>query len=578
MEQKKSTKKLHGPKSKVGKIIVNLLVTAVVGFVYFYSSLPALNLQSGDFYVFIGLLCVVYIVAAFFTSGFNMGEDKASASASGVFVLQGDKLKEYFKFIKKQCLPIGILLALLIVVAIVGSVISMPIFRAGTYRELLDVQTGDFATDVKELSFNDIPLLDEVSARRLGTSQLGNIGADMVSQFEIAYEYTQINYEGRPVRVAPLEYADLFKWFTNRTNGLPAYVVVDMISQEVQVTRLTEGQGMRYSPSEPLNRNTFRHLRFQFPTFMFATPTFEIDDEGNPWWICPRVVKTIGLFGGTDVSGAVLMNAVTGECTYYEAKDIPQWVDHVYPDDLIMEQYNYYGTLVHGFFNSVFGQRDVKVVTEGNYYIAMNDDIYVYSGITSVTSDQSNLGFLLCNQRTKETKYYAAPGATEALAMVSAQGMVQDLGYQSTWPLLLNIAGEPTYFLSLKDDNQLVKKYAMVNVAQYNIVGVGDTVGAAEQDYLRLLGVNNIVAPEVREETTASGIIAEISSAVVGGNTAYYLRLQGEQVWYVVSVETSEITPILKPGDTVTVNHPILADGQGGTILQDCAVILDKAG
>ena len=267
--------------------------------------------------------------------------------------------------------------------------------------------------------------------------------SDMVSQFDYSNESTQINYQGRPVRVAPIAYADLIKWFTNRAQGLPAYVVVDMVTQEAKVVRLSEG--MKYSFSEPLNRNVMRHLRFSYPTYMFDTPRFEVDEEGTPYWIAPRIVKTIGLFGGTDTKGAVLMNAITGQCQYYE--EVPSWVDNVYNPNLIMEQYNYHGTLVNGFINSIFGQRDVTVVTQGYNYIALNDDVYMYTGVTSINSDQSNLGFLLSNLRTKETKFYQAPGATEEAAKASAQGVVQDLGYTATFPLLLNIADEPTYFI-----------------------------------------------------------------------------------------------------------------------------------
>ena len=199
--------------------------------------------------------------------------------------------------------------------------------------------------------------------------------SDMVSQFEYSNDSTQINYQGRPVRVAPIAYADLIKWFTNRAQGLPAYVLVDMVTQEATVVRLQEG--MKYSFSEPLNRNIMRHLRFQYPTFMFDTPQFEIDESGQPWWIAPRVVKRIGLFGGTDIQGAVLVNAVTGECTYYDDVEnmVPTWVDNVYTPTLIMEQYDYHGTFVHGFFNSILGQRDVTLTTEGYNYIALNDDM-----------------------------------------------------------------------------------------------------------------------------------------------------------------------------------------------------------
>ena len=133
------------------------------------------------------------------------------------------------------------------------------------------------------------------------------------------------------MRVAPIAYADLFKWLTNRGQGLPAYVVVDMVTQEATVTRLP--QGMKYSFSEPLNRNIVRHLRFHYPTMMFSTPEFEIDENGHPWWIAPRVVKTIGLFGGTDIQGAVLVDAVTGQSQYY--KEVPTWVDTLYVPELV---------------------------------------------------------------------------------------------------------------------------------------------------------------------------------------------------------------------------------------------------
>ena len=558
MSQNEPARRPRIPRSKAGKILLNLVITAILGAIYFYVSLPALNFQSSDFYVFIGLLCVIYFICALVTSGFHM---------------ENSGPREYFTFIKKQCLPVGVIFAAIIVIGLVGSILSAPIFRAGAYRELLDVETGDFATDVTEISFDEIPLLDEDSAKRLGTTQMGTL-PDMVSQFEVSDDYTQINYLGRPVRVAPLEYADLIKWFTNRSNGLPAYIVVDMVTQEVQVVRLPEGQGMKYSPSEPLNRNISRHLRFHYPTFMFSTPTFEIDEEGNPWWICPRVVKRIGLFGGTDIQGAVMVNAVTGESEYCE--EVPNWVDRVYLASLICQQYDYHGTLVNGWLNSVFGQRDVTVTTDGYNYIALNDDVYMYTGVTSVSSDQSNLGFLLSNQRTKETKFYPAPGATEYSARVSAEGAVQDLRYVSTFPLLLNIAGEPTYFMALKDANQLVKQYAMVNVSQYStIVSTANTVAACEQEYLRLLSEKGVTAPEELPQTTAQGVIAEIRTAVMDGNSYYFIRLEGEEVFYSILSTDNEIAVILNAGDRVTIEHAPSVEGAASSILDGYTVTLD---
>ena len=538
-----SHNRIRLPKSRFGRTLLSLAVTAAVGFGYFYVTLPALNPHAGEFYSFLGLLCAVYVVCVFLLSG---------APHDNVIRTPKEKLREWLKFIKSRCLPVGLLFVAVVVIAAVGNVVSMPLLRAAAYRDLLTVQTGDFASDVAQISFNEIPTLDRTSAEFLGDRQMGTL-SDMVSQFEYSGDSTQINYQGRPVRVAPIAYADLFKWLTNRGQGLPAYVVVDMVTQEATVTRLP--QGMKYSFSEPLNRNIVRHLRFHYPTMMFSTPEFEIDENGHPWWIAPRVVKTIGLFGGTDIQGAVLVDAVTGQSQYY--KEVPTWVDTLYVPELIMQQYDYHGTLVHGFINSLLGQRDVTITTDGYNYIAMNDDVYAYTGVTSANADQSNLGFLLCNMRTKETHFYEAPGATEAAARASAEGVVQDLGYVSTFPLLLNIAGEPTYFIPLLDNTNLVKSYAMVNVAQYQLVATGATVSACEQTYIQMLSDKGVTTPEELPKTQASGAIVEIRSAVLSGSTYYFLRLEGETVFYALSAAQDRQAVTLNIGDRITLDHAL---------------------
>lgn len=551
----------RGPKSKAGKVILNAVVTVIVGAIYFYLALPAINLHSKDFYVFIGVLCVVYFVCALVTSGMNLDKSKG--------------IKEYFSFIKTQCLPIGILFAALIVVAIIGTVISMPIFRAGAYRDLLSVETGDFATDVAEVSYDEIPMLDKDSAERLGDRKLGEL-SDMVSQFEVSDDYTQINYLGRPVRVTYLQYGDFFKWLNNRSEGLPAYIRIDMVTQEVEVVRLSDlgMKGIKYSPSELFNRKLERHLRLNYPTFMFSDPTFEIDENGHPYWVCPKVEKTIGLFGGTDINGAVLVDAITGESVYCAAEEIPTWVDRVYLAELIMEQYDYHGTFVNGFLNSIFGQKEVTVTTDGYNYIAMNDDVYMYTGVTSVSSDQSNIGFLLSNQRTKETVYYEAPGAIEESAQSSARGVVQDLGYTATFPLLLNVAGEPTYFMSLKDASQLVKQYAMVNVAQYQIVATGVTVAECENNYLKLLTASGITTEEELPQTEVSGVVEEIRTMVVEGTTYFCVRLKGEEVFYSISAAEYPEVVTLNAGERVTIEHQMPVAGEEYRLLDGYSITI----
>lgn len=556
--------KTRKPMGRTGGMLLSLLITAAIGFAYFYVSLPAINLQSGDFYRFLGLLCVVYTICVFLLSA-------PGGKTDTVVRTPREKIKEWFGYTKKSCLPVMILFVAVIAVALVGQIVSLPIFRAADYRQLLTVQTGNFAADIAEISFNEIPTLDKDSANYLGDRQMGTL-SDMVSQFEYSNDSAQINYQGRPVRVAPVAYADLIKWFTNRGTGLPAYVMVDMVTQEATVTRLSEG--IKYSFSEPLNRNIVRHLRFRYPTMIFATPEFEIDESGHPWWVAPRVVKRVGLFGGADIQGAVLVDAVTGESQYHE--QVPNWVDTLYVPELIMQQYDYYGTLVHGFLNSILGQRDVTQTTRGYNYIAMNDDVYMYTGVTSANADQSNLGFLLTNQRTKETHFYTAPGATEYAAMASAQGVVQDLGYTATFPILLNIAGEPTYFIPLKDATNLVKTYAMVNVAQYQLVATGDSVPTCEQKYIQMLADKGVTQVEELPQTQARGKVAEIRTAVINGNSYYFIRLEDEGVFYSISAAQNREVVTLNEGDTVTIDHAVAAEGGGTSILDGYALSVER--
>ena len=535
------------PKSRARIVLTGLLITLLFGLVYFYFALPAINLQNPQFYVFVALLCGVFCLYSLFASG------QAVESATP---------RELAGFLKKQCgIPVAIVL-LLVVVFAAGYVVSLPIFRASSYRDLLTVQDGDFAADIAEISFYEIPLLDEDSAQRLGDRKLGEL-ADMVSQFEVSEDYTQINYQGRPVRVAPLEYGDFFKWLNNRSEGLPAYIRVDMVTQQAEVVRLSSlgFDGIRFSPSDLFGRKLERHLRFLYPTFIFGESTFEIDDEGRPFWVCPKVERTIGLFGGTDINGAVLVDAITGEAQYYAREDVPSWIDRVYMADMIMEQYDYHGMYVHGFLNSIFGQKDVTVTTSGYNYIALNDDVYMYTGITSAGGDQSNVGFLLSNQRTKETRYYHAPGAIEESARDSAEGVVQDLRYTTTFPLLLNVAGEPTYFMSLKDASQLVKMYAMVNVEQYQLVATGDTVSECESNYIQLLAEQDVAEPEQLPQTGDSGVVAEIRTAVIDGNSYYYIRLQGRNFYYSISAQACPEAVILNVGDRVEVQVDAAGDG-----------------
>ena len=512
------------------KALLVLLVIVLAG-IYYYVTIPAINIHSTGIWIFI-LLVLVLILAAYaakkkFTS---IREVKSS------------------KFLKIG----GIVLVAVLLVFAAGSILSSPIVNAKQYRNLLTIKERDFSEDIQPVNFSQIPLLDKDSATILGNRKMGSM-VDMVSQFEVSDLYSQINYQEKPVRVTPLVYASPIKWLTNQSQGIPAYIMIDMTTQDTTLVKLDKP--IRYSEAEYLNRNIYRHLRFHYPTYIFDQLSFEIDDDGTPYWVCPVRKYTIGLFGGATIGRVVLCNAQTGECQDYALKDCPEWVDRANPADLLIQQYNYYGTLVNGYINSIFGQKGCLKSTDGYNYMAMEDDVWVYTGVTSVSGDQSNVGFVLINQRTRETRYYKVNGAEEYSAMSSAEGQVQNLGYKATFPILLNISNEPTYFMALKDGAGLVKKYAMVNIQKYQNVAIGDTVSACQDAYVKLLNTSGITAGNEGDSKTVTGTIQRIAQSVIDGNSHFYLVLNGRSEIFDVPVQDYLQIVTMQEGDTVTIEY-----------------------
>ncbi len=517
-------------------ILIALVVTIAAGAVAFYLLLPAVNIHDKTFVGMVAILLFLFALICYVRGGWRAG---MALFADG-----------FHLGIAEGAAIVGAVILLL--ATVVGGIGSTKILWAAKYQKLLAVEEGSFTEDVSQAHFDNIPMLDLNSAVKLGDRKMGEL-VDMVSQFEVASDYAQINYQGEPVRVTPLEYGDLIKWFNNQKEGLPAYIIINMVTQEVTVQRLTEG--MKYSFSDHFGRYLPRQLRFKYPTFLFDNPIFEVDEDGHPFWVVPRIDYTIGLYGGEDILGVVLCDAVTGDTTYYPLSEVPQWIDRAINSNLVMEQFDYYGTLKHGFWNSIFGQRDSLQTTSGYNYIAMNDDIFLYTGVTSVGTDQSNVGFLLVNQRTKAAKYYSAPGADETSAMSSAEGQVQNLRYNATFPLLLNIGNQPTYFMALKDDAQLVKMYAMVNVGQYQLVATGTTVLECEEAYIRLLGDHGLTDENIPGIETISAKITDIRTAVLEGNSVYYLALEGYQTMFIVPVANYNEVVTYNVGDTVELQY-----------------------
>lgn len=379
---------------------------------------------------------------------------------------------------------------------------------------------------------------------------------ELVSQFYVSDLYTQINLNDKIVRVTPLEYDGVIKYFTNRSEGVMGYITVNSVSGEANLVKLEEG--MRYMPSAYFFENLHRHVRFAYPFEILGEPTFELDNEGAPYWVFPCISYT-GVNLKTEIEAVILVDPITGDMQKHNVGEVPTWIDHVYPASLIIEQVDQWGELRGGYLNSIFGQKNVVNTTDGYNYTVMNDDVYLYTGITSMASDESNLGFILSNLRTKETHFYSVPGAEEYSAMASAQGQVQQMGYEASFPLLINLNNKATYLISLKDNAGLVKMYAFVDVADYQKVVVSDASLGIEAAAKKYIGDAGIIVDE-SEVKSADIMIAKIVDANIDGNTYYYV-VDMDGIRYRASITVAPLElPFLESGDVVEVSY-YLNDG-----------------
>lgn len=549
--------------SKKAIVVLAVVILIIAAFCYWWFH-PPINIHSVDLWMFLAIFVLFpsFLVFFIFHQIYERGMGKREKNEK--------KAKRF-----KGLMVVPVIVAL---VAVLGAVASLTLFpgNAEKYSTILNTEDGDFATDIEQADYSTIPFIDRDSAVLLGNRTMGTM-ADYVSQFEISDLYSQINYQDAPVRVSPLNYADVFKWWSNHNTGIPAYVIVNMSTQDTQIVRLEDP--IYYSDSDPFFNNVDRHVQLSHPFYIFGEKSFEIDDNGKPYWIYPVIDYTVGLFGGETVSRVVLCDASTGECQDLAIDEVPQWVDRAYPADLLIQQYNWSGALSGGWINSWLGQSGVKQTTPGSdgqlgyNYIAKDDDVWVYSGVTSATADNSIIGFVLINQRTAESKFYPVAGATEESAMSSAEGQVQNLKYEATFPLLINVDNQPTYFMALKDNAGLVKKYAMIDIQRYQNVAVGDTLEETEKSYKKLLRANGVSTDDdsgkaTKTGGTATGTISLISPVVLDGNSHYYVMLNGDGTLYDCPVANVVDIVRFKEGDSVT----LTVSGDNGDVATVSAV------
>ena len=445
-----------------------------------------------------------------------------------------------------------------VAVLLIGNLISSTFFNAEAYSEIIEVKEAVFEEDMPETdTVTNIALMDTDSATVIGNRTLGAL-SDVVSQFEAGYTYSQINYGGAPAKVTNLEYVDFFKWMNNKDTGIPGYIKVDPVNSDAEYIKFSAP--MKYVESAYFGDDLQRKLRFEYPTKIFDEVTFEIDENGNPYYIVSCMSPRIALFGAMDVNEVIIFNPVDGTSELYSVSDTPSWVDNVFTGYLASQKYDWYGMLGNGFWNSVIGNKDCKVTTDDFGYIIIGDDVWYFTGVTSVSADESNIGFIISNARTGEYKFYSVIGAEEYSAMQAAEGEVQEKGYVASFPSLINVSGEATYIMVLKDSGGIVKLCALVNVENYSIVATGTNQTEAKEAYVKLLLENGILKEEEAPLPDENSVIekdvtvSEIRTVTLDGTSVLYIT-DADGVLYKQSVSADESVMLIKVGDIVTVKY-----------------------
>ena len=503
-------------KKGLGVIIYLLYIAG-----YYYVMLPPMNWHAPEFWQFLVFCLLPLLVVAFMFALGKVGLEKFKYR--NTIVLENSKWKRLAQVS-------GVMIVCIFLIPMISAGITSRFFHAKEYATRIEPKEVDF-TEIPEVDFTKTPIIDRDSSQRLGDKVMGNM-TEWVSQFDVSSEYTQVSYKDSVYRVTPLTYNGFIKYFKNRKEGIPAYITVDSTNGQTSLVKLQDLGlgGMKYVPSAMFHENLMRHLRFNYPTEIFGSPSFEVDEEGHPWYICTTYTYK-GVGTQKKVTGAIFLDPISGKSKKYDVGEIPSWADRVYPESLLVEELDDNGSLQDGFINSKFGQNGVTVTSQGYNYLEKDGDIWLYSGITSANADESNLGFVLVNMRTHEAMKIKTAGANETSAMKSAEAEVKNYGYASTFPLLINVEGNPVYLMSLKD-NGLIKMYAMVSAIDYQkvvTINSDEPFTTLTDKMLRVLGVEEKVEEKNTEEKKIH--VSEIETAIIDGNTWYYLKEEDDKVY-----------------------------------------------
>lgn len=532
-----------------GIITLSFIGTVLWSMLLYYINLPALNVHSTGFWFWILISGLPLVILGFVLREMDFIPLSIAAMAPSVIALA---------------------------VLLLGGISSSAMFNARTYAGLFQIQEGVWEEDIAEAgSRSNIALMDTATATMIGERQLAEL-SDVVSRYDIS-SFTQVNLDGEAKKIAPLQYENFFKWNKFRYDGIPGYVEVDPVNMAAKYVDLGENT-IHYSPSECFHNDLARTVRREYPSALIDRYYFELDNEGNPYYVVQTYKANAGLFGAKTVETVLLVDCHNGDITEYLPQDVPEWVDVVYSGNYLCKLYDWAYSYQNGFWNSIASQEGCRETTSDYGYITKGNDIWIYTGITSVVGDSSNIGLLMANERTGEARYYPVGGADEWTAMAAAEGEISNYGYQASFPSVISVNGEPTYIMVLTDGG-IVKRYAMVNVRDYSKVAVAETQESTFALYAQIMGMESEVEapekapeqgpeqiPETEEATNLVSIevvVSEVQFIVSDGNTYVYIKSEDGTVY---RSAFDEQFLFIETGTAVTLT--VNADQSGSGIIQ----------
>ena len=501
-------------------ILLTIIVVLIVLFCQYLCCIP-LNLHS---FAFDLELLIVILIVFVFTSGLinvpkNAKKNKITASLT--------------------------VLTIILAVFFIGVLIGSPYLGGlSNYANQSVIKEIDFE-QIEEFDPNQVQLVDKNTAVQLGDRVFGTLGSDEVSQYDVGDDWVQIVLNGSLYRVTPIDFGGLFKYLVTKTT--PGYITVDCENGDAKLMR---SEGMKYMTSAYFNHNLERHLFLSDPTAIFGTPKFELDDDQKPYWVTP-VLKVTWVGKTRDVKGVYVTDPVTGNSNYYDKSEVPAWVDNVYPVSLVYTQFAQSKRYENGLFN--WSKKGIVEFTDDYAYVQFDNNVWIYTGVTSVGKDESNVGFAYVDLRNGEVSYIRRAGAEEYSARSSAEGAVQQYHYTAIFPSMVNVRNVPTYFMGLVDGANLIKNYAFVSYENYQTVAVGNTVEEAYQNYLKLIGETPAVKPDEPVESAEKDfVVDEVRIIVKDGNSIVLLKDSNDQIyWYDLS-GSYYAASFIHEGDAIT--------------------------